>query len=206
MALATNFNALALLVFGAVWVVLLVYLRLKRQKSALYLLFFTLFYFYLYKVLDYTLIQFQSLILLNLISPDLILSGYPAGEELNLVPLVTLTREEWETSFLNVLLFVPFGFGLPFIVPSRMARTVMTGMCFSVTIELLQFVTGRIAGISFRVTDVNDVIFNTAGAAIGYLLFLGFVRIVRAVVQSRPLAANAFVRYIVERPQVQSPT
>lgn len=205
MALATNFNALVLLIAGAVWIILLVYLRVQKRKSALYLLFFTIFYFYLYKLLDSTLIQFQSLLLLKVISPNLILNGQPAGADLNLVPLIALSRDDLETSLLNVLLFVPFGFGLPFVTGSRMAKTVVAGMCLSIAIEMLQFVTGRVAGISFRVSDVNDVIFNTAGAAIGYLLFLGFVRIVRALVQSRPVAANALVRYVTERPQVQNP-
>jgi len=34
--------------------------------------------------------------------------------------------------------------------------------------------TGRLAGITFRVADVNDVIFNMLGTAVGFVLFLGF--------------------------------
>jgi len=43
------------------------------------------------------------------------------------------------------------------------------------SIELTQWLTGRMAGGTFRVADVNDVIFNTLGAAVGYVLFVGGV-------------------------------
>jgi glycopeptide antibiotics resistance protein len=75
-------------------------------------------------------------------------------------------------------------------------------MLFSVLIELLQLFTGRIAGITFRIADINDVIFNTLGVIVGYILFVGFVRVYRHVSLHWKISAHPISRYITERPQV----
>ena len=69
------FNLLTVLVLGLIWIGIVTFLRLKRKKSLIYLIFFTIFYAYLFKVLDYTLFQFQSLLLLKYFMSDLILNG-----------------------------------------------------------------------------------------------------------------------------------
>ena len=56
---------------------------------------------------------------------------------------------------------------------------------------------GRLAGVTFRVADVNDVIFNTLGATVGYTLFAGFAYVWRK--WSRRLDGNAVVKYVNER-------
>lgn len=69
--------------------------------------------------------------------------------------------------FLNILLFVPFGFLLP-IVSERLRNpilTVFSGFLFSSGIETMQYITGR------GLTEVDDVINNTAGAVFGYIMF-----------------------------------
>jgi len=196
-------DAAVLLVAAIVWLCFVVVLRRRGQKSAAYLTYFTIFYVYLFKVLDYTVLQYQSLLLLKLFVPGLILNGQPAGEELNLVPLLTLTSGELTTSLLNVLLFVPFGFGLPFITRLRMRGVMLAGVLCSIGIELLQFATGRLAGVTFRVADVNDVIFNTAGTALGYLLFLGFARLYLWLSRDWPFRLHPISRHIIDLPQLR---
>ena len=141
------------------------------MKRPRYLLFVTVFCLYVIKVLDYTLFQFQSLLLLRHVTPGLILRGHEAGEDINLIPLLTLSSQDLETSLLNVLMMVPFGFGLPLITNLDGKRTVLAGVVFSVVIELLQWLSGWMAGITFRIADINDVIFNTVGVAIGCVVF-----------------------------------
>jgi glycopeptide antibiotics resistance protein len=109
--------------------------------------------------------------------PNLMLNGQAADKALNLIPLITLTFQDLKTSLLNILLFVPFGFGLPFITGFHWKKIIAIGMLVSIAIELLQLITGLLAKMTFRITDVNDVIFNTLGVAIGYLLFVGFSRL-----------------------------
>lgn len=67
---------------------------------------------------------------------------------------------------LNVILFLPFGFFLPLLYKkfNGIGRVAFTGFLFSLLIESLQMF-GR--GSS----DINDLITNTAGAALGYLIF-----------------------------------
>lgn len=192
-----------ILLVGLIWAVSAAFLTLKKKKSFVYLLFFTIFYIYLYKVLDYTLLQFQSLLLLQHFLPNLVLNGVPAGRTVNLIPLATLRLADVKTSLLNILMMLPFGFGLPFITDLRLKKVVIAGLLVSIAIEFLQLVTGFMANTTFRIADINDVIFNTLGVAIGYMLFVGFVRIYRNVTKNWKISANPLLRYIAERPQVE---
>jgi len=198
----TYFDLLTVLLFGLIWIGIVTFLRLKKKKSLAYLIFFTIFYVYIVKVLDYTLFQFQSLVLLKHFMPDLILNGQTVGKSMNLIPLITLTPQDLKTSLLNILLLIPFGFGLPFITNFRMKKIVVIGALFSIVIEFLQLITGFMAKITFRIADINDVIFNTVGVAIGYILFVGFVRIYRHISHNWEISANPILRYIAERPQI----
>ncbi len=174
--LIAYFSLLTTLLFGLILACVLIYLRVKKKKSWTYLLFFGIFAIYAFKVLDYTLLQYQSLLFLKLFAPNLMLNGQEAGQTINLVPLISLTSSDIQTSLLNILLFVPFGFLLPFVTKINMARVVVIGALLSISIELAQLLTGLLAKTTFRVADINDLLFNTTGAAIGYGLFVLFVR------------------------------
>jgi hypothetical protein len=76
-------------------------------------------------------------------------------------------------SFLNVLLFIPFGFGLaPFVarkVRSRIVTVLLTylaGALTSYAVELLQFY------IPERDSGWQDIVTNSAGALVGGLIFV----------------------------------
>ncbi|WP_040534116.1 VanZ family protein [Schleiferilactobacillus shenzhenensis] len=77
--------------------------------------------------------------------------------------------------FGNIAWFIPFGFLYPLVrqKPTGLIRTVLSGMLVSITIEALQFV--LYTGIS----DVDDVMFNTLGALVGYILYRLFKLLVR---------------------------
>lgn len=87
---------------------------------------------------------------------------------LNLVPFVGMI-DDLKNSILNVALFVPMGFFLPVLWHRfrKMGHCIFFGFCFSLTVELLQMLT-------FRATDVNDLITNTAGTLVGFLLAKGW--------------------------------
>jgi glycopeptide antibiotics resistance protein len=182
------------------WCGVVLLLRRKRQQiGAICVLFLAVFGVYVYKVVDVTLLQFQSLLLLQHLVPGLRLNGLPAGTSVNARPLVTLTQRDVTTSLLNVLMMMPFGFGLPFVSRLRFRQVIVAAAVFSLAIETLQWVTGALSNTTFRVADVNDIIFNTAGAAIGYVLFLGFVRVLRAASRNRPIGQNPIVRELLDR-------
>jgi len=197
-------NVSVILLVVLIWILIVLFLQLNRKKNLVYLIFFTIFYVYIVEVLDYTLFQFQSLLIKKHFIPDLMLKGQEPGKSINLVPLIRLTSADLRTSLLNILLMMPFGFGLPFLTNYRMKKIVFTGALFSVIIELLQFLSGFMANISFRVADINDVIFNTMGAAIGYILFIGFLRIYDHSFHNGKISTNPVLRYIAERPQLNN--
>lgn len=197
-------NIATMLLVGLVWLGIVAFLLLKKKKSLVYVLFFTIFYIYLYKVLDYTLLQFQSLLLLQHFVSDLILNGFKDGTNVNLIPLATLTLEDMKTSLLNILMLLPFGFGLPFVTNFRFKKVVIAGLFFSIGIELVQLITGFMANTTFRVADINDLIFNTLGVAIGYILFAQFVLVFRRTFSNWKILTNPILRYIAGRPQIQS--
>ncbi len=68
---------------------------------------------------------------------------------------------------LNILLFVPFGYLLPVLwkKADRWWKTMLLGFALSLAVELLQLVT------RLGMFDVDDLINNTIGAGVGYLLF-----------------------------------
>lgn len=73
---------------------------------------------------------------------------------------------------LNVVMLVPFGFLAPLIWPqlAKWWRAALAGLSFSLLIELSQLV-------NYRSSDVDDLILNTLGAALGYVLFRLYIRL-----------------------------
>ena len=83
---------------------------------------------------------------------------------LNLIPFRGIITD-LKNSILNIALFVPLGLFLPLMWTRfrRFRPAAVFGFCLSLTIELLQMLT-------FRATDVNDLITNLVGTVIGFLL------------------------------------
>lgn len=90
---------------------------------------------------------------------------------LTLVPFLPMIGD-FKNTMLNILLFVPLGMMLPYIWKEyrTLKTTLMFGFGMSLSIELLQILT-------YRATDINDIIANTFGAVLGYLLFSTLYRI-----------------------------
>ena len=69
----------------------------------------------------------------------------------------------WTGNLLNLILYVPFGWTSQRWKPNR-KRIVVAALMLSVCCEVLQYYTGR------GMADVNDVLFNILGAAVGIRL------------------------------------
>ena len=80
----------------------------------------------------------------------------------NLIPVLGMVSD-FKNSILNICLFIPLGLALPIGWKryQHQRYVIRFGFCISVGIELLQILT-------FRTTDVNDVITNTLGAYLGW--------------------------------------
>lgn len=84
----------------------------------------------------------------------------------NVIPLIDIINSPAQyikNTILNILLFMPLGFLLPAIWSEyrNAKKMVLIGLALSVLIEGLQIFT-------FRLTDIDDLITNTLGTALGY--------------------------------------
>lgn len=66
--------------------------------------------------------------------------------------------------FGNIGLFIPIGFFIPLLWNMKIRKALLYGCLISCCIEILQLPL-------IRVTDIDDVILNTAGAAVGCLMY-----------------------------------
>lgn len=94
---------------------------------------------------------------------------------LTLLPFVPMIGD-LKNTVLNVVLFLPLGILLPFLWKEydSLKKTVLFGFGMSLSIELFQILT-------YRATDINDIIANTLGAGVGYVLFCGVSRMIPPV-------------------------
>ena len=127
----------------------------------------TLMYIYISMVLGVTLMPFpmpfingtNNLFLKNVnLIPfrDLILNYYGSVREI----------------FLNVIMMMPFGLLYPIIKKSGFLKTVVMCFLFSLAIESTQLLNAFWGGLTSRSFDVTDLITNTFGGLLGYLLFV----------------------------------
>jgi len=94
--------------------------------------------------------------------------------ELNLIPFKTISGMLFSMSLPNlivniggnIVLFMPFGFALPLKFPKlRSMKTVIwAGLSLSIMIECIQLMMPQ------RCADIDDVILNTLGTYLGFLL------------------------------------
>ena len=84
---------------------------------------------------------------------------------LNLIPFQDFSTSNIMGMALNAVMFAPLGFLLPayFERYRHWGRTLAAGFLTSLTVELIQLFT-------FRATDVDDLIMNTLGTLVGFLI------------------------------------
>lgn len=135
-------------------VLILYFLYLKkvgRKQSILHITAVFLFCYYLFGILTVTGIGYTSTI-----------SFRP---NISLIPFIGMITGPIDT-ILNIVLFVPFGFFLPLLYKEyyHIKAVVLTGFLFSLSVEIVQM-------FDWGSTDINDLITNTAGVCLGYLLY-----------------------------------
>lgn len=106
--------------------------------------------------------------------------------DVNLEPAIHLfdyetRREALINLYGNIGLFIPTGIILPILYKgvNRLWKAVAIGFGMSLTIEILQLLFYE------RTSDVDDLIMNTAGAAIGYLVCMLVKEIISVLSKSK---------------------
>lgn len=119
-----------------------------------------------------------GLVAFSVLLAKVTLTPSPASEDIvtsNLRPGRSLRQYAEDYTFLaackqaggNLLLGVPFGLLLPFLVPRRLRMISMT-LLTAAAMVLVELVQGAL--VTGRAFDIDDVILNTAGALLGYFL------------------------------------
>ncbi|MFC4319901.1 VanZ family protein [Litchfieldia salsa] len=92
----------------------------------------------------------------------------PWYKTINFIPILTI---DIQTFLLNIIMLIPFGMYLPvlFKVKESVKKAATLGFIFSISLEVVQLVI-RITLGSGRSTDINDLIANSLGAAIGFIM------------------------------------
>ncbi len=97
---------------------------------------------------------------------------------INLIPLVNLFDYEIKREAIlnfagNTLMFVPVGIVFPMVYKklNSHTRVMLAGIVFSLAIEILQL------PFYDRVSDIDDLILNSIGYLVGYLIYLGAKKI-----------------------------
>ncbi len=119
-----------------------------------------------------------GLVVFSVLLAKVTLTPSPASEDLvtsNLRPGRSLHQYAEDYTFLaaceqaggNLLLGVPFGLLLPFFVPRRL-RMIRMMMLTAVVMAVVELIQGAL--VPGRAFDIDDVILNTAGALLGYIV------------------------------------
>jgi glycopeptide antibiotics resistance protein len=191
-----DFHLGVLMISVLVWFTISVYLVKKRNKTFTYITFFSVFYVYLMFVINYT--QFPIIIhdyanassIREAISTNVYLIPFQDGFNLSYL----LSR----AVLLNVLLTIPFGFGISYIMKTNWKRIILLGLLVGVVIESLQFAVLIINMFHLRSVTIDDVIFNFIGVIVGYGLFLIFSYVYIKVVHKLNIELNSISKYVYE--------
>jgi len=161
-----------------IYIIVLI-IGVKRKFSLSKHLYILALYLYIMAVLAVTLfpIPFQK----NLIK-DMQASNYLKNNFIPFKSISEMLQQHNISTFLrqilgNILLFAPLGFFVPLIFKniSRFRSILVIGIVSSVGIELLQLMLSSILGITYKVTDIDDIILNTIGAISGFIILRLFL-------------------------------
>ncbi len=77
----------------------------------------------------------------------------------------------WEIAG-NILLTIPFGFGICFLTSLRGKRLFTLALITGLTLEGVQLFIGLVAGYYYHSVDINDVLLNALGVLVGSGMYL----------------------------------
>ena len=109
-----------------------------------------------------------------------------------------LIQFAWVQFASNILLTMPFGFGVNFVGRFRRKDFLWLPFAVGFGIELSQLFINWILGYSYRVVDITDALLNAVGVLIGYGFFRLFSRVYIAVSSSIHKILRGIFAYVHE--------
>ena len=160
-----DFDILTVIIGVLIYAAVCFFIHKKYHKEKIYYVFSTIMFCYFLSLAKHTLFP-------------IIIAGLPSNIKgsINLIPFHNGINK---TDILNTVMTIPLGVGMPFITKIKnLKRISLLGLCTGLGIETVQyletFITG---GFSYRIIDINDVIFNFVGTVFGFFLLYIFSRI-----------------------------
>lgn len=151
--------------------------KLGRTQSFLHTAAVFVFGYYLFGLLTVTGIGFTSTMTFR--------------PNISWTPFIGMITGPIDT-ILNIILFVPLGFFLPLLYKKyhHMKTVALTGFLFSLAVEIVQM-------FGWGSSDINDLMTNTAGACIGFLVYCLLSRILPANLKSNfnPAVSMLWLKY-----------
>ena len=165
----------AAILFTVIWIIFRVRYYIKNKPiNKLREVFINLFFIYFLILVNLTIFKYGYLTL------DFDIRFY-----INYIPFVETVKmftNEFSDIHIalynvvgNILLFIPLGFFIPlfFNKKNKLSKVILYGFTASLTIEVLQIFT------PFNTTDIDDIILNTLGSILGFIIFNIFYRILK---------------------------
>ena len=160
----------------AVWVLLRILLRAKRNNQVSYK----------QEIVLLLLVVYAAFVLSVTLFPVPITQfDNPNAMDINLVPVINTSKQVFsifsthntfkrlhvvENIIGNILLFFPLGILLPLVSTKfhSLKRVIFAAFICSLSIEIAQLISREFG--NYRTVDVDDIILNTIGAALGFFI------------------------------------
>jgi glycopeptide antibiotics resistance protein len=160
---------------GIMFLVMIIGVYRKKQKTFLQAFIQSSFLVYVFMVLTLTgyFILFREVVAHGWWHR--VLHRMQTKDRINMQPFLMFEQFQLASTQVigNLVMLLPLGIYIPLLFPklSGFFRVFLICLLVSVSIELMQLIT------SIRSTDIDDVILNTSGAVVGYLIYI-FLRFV----------------------------
>ena len=170
-----NFIPIPLFIGVSILVALLIIFT-RQGRRPLYLVSFAVFWLYVMAVVALTIfpipVDGQTV---TMITKQRILFTF---SQMNLIPFQYLDFFNGYVIFLevirNILLTMPFGFGISFVVKVRPKVVLLLAMAVGFLIETSQLIISLLIAGPYRTVDITDIFLNAIGVLLGY----GFYRVI----------------------------
>lgn len=150
--------------------IMIVFNRWKRKHNLSYIFFFLLFGVYFIYAIDKVFFPME---ISGAFSDAR--RGLPIMASVNFVPFYFgqfgITTAGLKFLLYNILLTIPFGFGINFLTRMDIKKIVCISILLGLGLEGMQLLLSFALRYPYRVVDINDVIFNAFGVLLGYGLF-----------------------------------
>ena len=172
------------IVLLAIWTIYrILVLKKSKDKNSFRELIINIFFIYFLVLIKITICKMDAL--------QIDLNGNKVINYIPLVETIKMFKDDGMRFALynvigNIILFMPLGFFIPLLFnkKNKISYIVAYGAIISTAIEVIQLQQ------TYNITDIDDIIFNTLGAILGYLVFNVLYKFMEKTKYSRKLKIN----------------